>query len=227
MLGASANKIGSMIALAIFLGLTQSAMAFLLAGTWSLPFFWAALGIQTLVLSIGAGFLDPALIDERLHPPGHQDKDTFGPLILGILYPAHLALAALDVGCWHLSDTVPLLVRLPALLLLAAGWSGLMWTMRINKFFSRAVRVQHDREQTVVADGPYRLVRHPGYAFLMLALLNQALALGSWLSCLPVLVIVCQLLYRLGLEEKLLTDQLDGYQDYVASVRFRLVPYIW
>jgi len=35
-----------------------------------------------------------------------------------------------------------------------------LWAMASNPFFALAVRIQADREQTVISSGPYRLIRH-------------------------------------------------------------------
>ena len=62
--------------------------------------------------------------------------------------------------------------------------------MLVNRFFSRAVRLQPDRGQHVVTSGPYRQVRHPGYSGRLLLLLSIGRALGSWIAVVPMLLIV-------------------------------------
>lgn len=54
------------------------------------------------------------------------------------------------------------------LVTVAFGTAGIMWAMKVNRFFSTVVRIQDDRGHRVIDHGPYRLVRHPGYAFWML-----------------------------------------------------------
>lgn len=57
-----------------------------------------------------------------------------------------------------------------------------------NRFFSTMVRIQTDRGHQVCDSGPYRIVRHPGYAGNMLALPGIVLALGSAWTIIPVIV---------------------------------------
>ena len=59
--------------------------------------------------------------------------------------------------------------------------------MASNRFFSVAVRVQTDRGHRVVSEGPYALIRHPGYLAMSVAAPASALALGSWWALAPAL----------------------------------------
>ncbi len=198
----------------------------LLAGTPRLPFFWAVLAVQLLTGIIGILTLDPDLLSERMRPRG-KDKDPLGPAVLTILFLLHLGLGALDAGRWHLTDSVPFALQAFALVFCAAGWGALLWSMVVNKFFSSAIRLQPDRGQLVIEAGPYQFIRHPGYAFASVGFLTEGLVLGSWLSELPVLLIVFYLIYRTILEEQLLRKELAGYEEYSQRVRFRWIPGLW
>ena len=96
-----------------------------------------------------------------------------------------------------------------------------------NRFFSTVVRIQKDRGHTVQTGGPYRFVRHPGYASLLVSYISLPFALGSWWACIPVGVLVINLLVRTHLEDRTLHNELEGYDGYARRVRFRLVPGIW
>lgn len=52
-------------------------------------------------------------------------------------------------------------------------------------------------------------------------------ALGSLYAFMPAFVIVCLFVLRTVLEDKTLKSELDGYKEYAAEVRFRLIPGIW
>ena len=101
------------------------------------------------------------------------------------------------------------------------------WAMLVNRFFSRAVRLQLDRGQQVVTSGPYRLVRHPGYSGGLLLLLSAGFALGSWIAMTPILLMLPLMVRRTLIEESMLANALPGYADYVQRVRSRIVPGIW
>ena len=101
------------------------------------------------------------------------------------------------------------------------------WAMLVNRFFSRAVRLQPDRGQQVVTSGPYRLVRHPGYSGGLLLLLSAGFALGSWIAMAPILLMLPLMVRRTLIEKSMLANALPGYADYMQRVRSRIVPGIW
>jgi protein-S-isoprenylcysteine O-methyltransferase Ste14 len=96
-----------------------------------------------------------------------------------------------------------------------------------NKYFSTIVRIQKERGHTAQTGGPYRFIRHPGYASLMVSYLSIPIALGSWWACIPMGVLVINLLVRTILEDRTLQKELDGYINYARQVRYKLVPGIW
>ena len=101
------------------------------------------------------------------------------------------------------------------------------WAMLVNRFFSRAVRLQPDRGNQVVTSGPYRLVRYPGYSGGLLLLLSAGFALGSWIAMAPIPLMLPLMVRRTLIEESMLANALPGYADYTQRVRPRIVPGIW
>ena len=65
------------------------------------------------------------------------------------------------------------------------------------------------------------------YAGALGFLLGAPLLLGSWWGLAAALLLVLAMAVRAVLEERALTAELDGYADYAARVRYRLVPYLW
>jgi protein-S-isoprenylcysteine O-methyltransferase Ste14 len=198
----------------------------LLAGTFNLPWFWTVFAVESLIGIISIFKIDEDLLEERRKPSG-KDEDPNAPRILSILFILHYVIAALDVGRWHISDTVGTPLQIVGLLGVILGWSGLMWAMSTNRFFSSAIRLQSDRGQTVVMSGPYKYVRHPGYITASIAFIGQSLALGSWLSLVPMIIIIAILIKRTVQEETLLAANLPGYSEYQQSVPYRWCPGIW
>ena len=96
-----------------------------------------------------------------------------------------------------------------------------------NRFFSGMVRLQIDRGQKVVSSGPYRWMRHPGYAGALLTYLATPLFLDSLWAFLPVVALLIVLVIRTALEDRTLGAELEGYRDYAQRVRYRLLPGVW
>jgi len=107
------------------------------------------------------------------------------------------------------------------------GYAFAVWALAENRFFSSVVRIQTDRGHAVCDSGPYRLVRHPGYAGSILALPGIVLALGSVWTLVPAAVALIIAVARTALEDQTLQEDLPGYRDYARSVHYRLIPGIY
>ena len=101
------------------------------------------------------------------------------------------------------------------------------WAMLANRFFSAVVRIQTDRGHTVVTTGPYRFVRHPGYAAGVLGYLAMPLLLNSLWASIPALLTIGLIIARTKLEDDTLQAELPGYVDYTQQTRYRLLPGVW
>ena len=132
------------------------------------------------------------------------------------------------------AKTVPALDITPAAL---AGWLGLVvlwcgvalriWCFRtLGRYFTLTVRTS--RDQQVIADGPYRVLRHPSYSGMLLAVTGFGLFIGNWVSVIALVACVAVgLVHRIHVEEQaLLLDLGDRDRDYARS-RKRLVPFVW
>jgi protein-S-isoprenylcysteine O-methyltransferase Ste14 len=195
------------------------------AGRLDIIEFWcwlaglAAICVATLLL------IEPDLVRERMRPGGK--RPSLGYWLATLLFFADLAVAGLDRGRLHWSDSVPVWLRAVALLLFVLGWVPVIWAMRVNRFFSSAVRIQSERGQHVISDGPYRIVRHPGYTAGLIVILASGVALGSWLSAAIGLLGVPILLRRTMKEDRMLRAELPGYAEYATRVKWRLLPGVW
>jgi protein-S-isoprenylcysteine O-methyltransferase Ste14 len=146
-------------------------------------------------------------------------------MVLSISFPLYIV-AGLDhrLG-W--SPQFPVWLNIVGFFLVALGYAFGGWAMVENRFFSTMVRIQTDRGHRVCDSGPYRMVRHPGYAGNMLALPGMVLALGSVWTIIPVLIAVVIAVIRTALEDRTLQEELPGYTDYTHRVRYRLFPGIY
>jgi protein-S-isoprenylcysteine O-methyltransferase Ste14 len=218
------------IVLGLVVGLAFIALAgailFACAGRWDLPMFWAYLGVWLASMLVGMFLLDPSLIKERMHP-GPGGKDYLSVFVVTPLWLGQLALAGLDVGRFHWSDSVPPALQVAGPVAMVAGTAVAMWATAVNRFFSSVIRIQTDRGHHLITGGPYRYVRHPAYAVIPLLFVGGGLALGSWLAALVGLVIWIPILRRAALEDRTLREQLPGYTDYTQRVRYRVFPGVW
>ncbi|ASW10888.1 isoprenylcysteine carboxyl methyltransferase (plasmid) [Rhizobium sp. 11515TR] len=145
-------------------------------------------------------------------------------ILLGMI--AEIPLGALDAGRMGWS-AMPISIVLLGYILLAAGIALGTWAQAVNRFFEPGVRLQRERGQHVISDGPYAYVRHPGYVSAILVFAGLALALGSWWALIPAGWASAVLVLRTSWEDALLHGELEGYADYSRRVRFRLLPGIW
>jgi protein-S-isoprenylcysteine O-methyltransferase Ste14 len=204
---------------------------FLPAGTLAWPAGWIFLGLFfSFYLAIALWLLrhNPGLLQERarLRTSDQQgwDKVLF-PLLM--LFPfAWLIFLSLDTVRLHWSP-VPVWLQVVGAIVLVGSFALLFLTFRENAYLSPVVRIQDDRGHTVVSTGPYHYVRHPMYAAIVVFVLGTSLLLGSWSGVLLGLIFVVLLARRAVLEERTLRAELPGYDQYMAQVKYRLIPYVW
>jgi protein-S-isoprenylcysteine O-methyltransferase Ste14 len=169
----------------------------------------------------------PDLMAERLHPP--KGAKAWDRAIMSILRLAQLAryiLAGLDQR-YGWTGGFPIIAQLAAIPVCVSGYALLGWALASNNFFSQIVRIQSDRGHAVVAGGPYRYVRHPGYVGMILFELAMPILLDSGLAFLAGGLCAILWILRTGLEDRTLQAELAGYVDYARQVRYRLLPGIW
>jgi protein-S-isoprenylcysteine O-methyltransferase Ste14 len=125
------------------------------------------------------------------------------------------------------SPLFSLTVKIALLVLILAGYTLGSYAFIENAFFSAEVRVQADRGHQVVSSGPYRWIRHPGYAGSLLTTLVIPFFLDSPWAFLPAVFCIILLVIRTNLEDKTLWNELEGYRDYAMRVGYRLFPGVW
>jgi protein-S-isoprenylcysteine O-methyltransferase Ste14 len=119
------------------------------------------------------------------------------------------------------------LVQGIALVVVVLGFLWGTWAFVVNAYFSAVVRIQEDRGQTVVQDGPYRFMRHPGYTGGLVAYLAVPVMLGALWALIPAVFLILVLIIRTSMEDKTLQEELPGYSEYAKRTRYRIIPGIW
>jgi protein-S-isoprenylcysteine O-methyltransferase Ste14 len=102
-----------------------------------------------------------------------------------------------------------------------------LWAMAVNKFFEWTARIQDDRQQYICTSGPYKIMRHPGYASGIVSVLAYPFILGSWWGFVLSGILAIIIVIRTSLEDRMLQKELTGYREYAQKVKYRLIPFIW
>jgi protein-S-isoprenylcysteine O-methyltransferase Ste14 len=198
--------------------------------------WWQAWVYSLMVIAAGVGGRmwaerrHPGLMAERVKfekAPGVKTWDkVLAPLMaISVGFPL-VIVAGLDHR-FGWSPVFPLWLNILGFVLIAIGYTFAAWALAENRFFSGVVRIQTDRGHEVCDSGPYRIVRHPGYAGNILPLPGIVLALSSAWTLIPAAAALIIAVVRTMLEDRTLQEELPGYQDYAQRVRYRLFPGIY
>lgn len=203
-----------------------AAMLFIPAGTldyWQGWLLMAILFVPIFVVSVVMMLRDRELLRKRLSAKERDSKQDMVVKLSGLLFVVSFVLAGLN---WRyqwmlLPDWVVWLAAVVFVLcyLLYAE------VLRENAYLSRVVEVQEG--QHVVDTGLYAIVRHPMYTATTLLFLQMPLVLASPISFVVMLLYVPLIILRIRREEALLERELEGYDDYMRRVRYRLLPFIY
>jgi len=217
----------------VVITLLPSAIIFIAAGRVD---WWEA---WLLIVILALAMIASRVIMFRTHPElamerarWTQDRNTkdwdkrlmpiaalYGPALMWLI-------AGLDKR-WNASPPLALELEIAAFGVMILGYIISIWAFIENKFFSAVVRIQTERGHSVVSTGPYRWVRHPGYAGGLIGYLVTPIAIGTLWMYLPVMLTVVVTIARTALEDRTLQNELAGYREYAARVRYRLIPGVW
>jgi len=102
---------------------------------------------------------------------------------------------------WFLAPAVSTATeRAAGTALFAAGAAIVIWSRRVNPFFLPVTR----EPRCVMGNGPYRWLRHPGYAGFVLMAEGSFLTLGHWVGVFPLVACVGFLVARARRENRIL-----------------------
>ena len=197
---------------------------------WWEAWVYAALNILGFAVSrYLAGRRNPDLLVERsrfLRHANPEPWDKWLSPLLGLgggLMPLVAGLEArfgpvMQFGVW---------IKIIAIFVILAGFILGSYALIANRFFSGMVRIQTDRGHHVIKAGPYRWVRHPGYAGSLVTYPFIPLLLDSLWTFIPAVLSIIVIVVRTRLEDRTLQQKLEGYQAYAQEVRYRLIPGVW
>ncbi|MCR5337774.1 MAG: isoprenylcysteine carboxylmethyltransferase family protein [Lachnospiraceae bacterium] len=206
--------------------LLVAALLFIPAGTLNYPQGWLLIGILFVPMFV-AGFVmmkkNPELLKKRLNVKEEESDQRQVIYLSGLMFLAAFISAGLSFRYGLLM--LPPLASIIAAILFLAAYALYAEVLRENTYLSRTVEVQED--QKVIDTGLYGIVRHPMYMVTVVLFLTMPLVLGSVISCMIMLFYIPIIVKRIRNEEQILKNGLPGYTDYMAKVKYRLIPFLW
>ena len=206
--------------------LSMGLLLFLPAGTLDYPGAWRLLCmffIPAFFIGLVLLIAKPGLLAKRLSMREPEQEQRRILMLSSLIFAASFLLCALDFRFgW---STVPTWLSTAGCVVFLLAYAGFAELLRENEYLSRSVELQTG--QKVVSTGMYGIVRHPMYAVMIWLFLSMPLILGSYVGLIPLAFIPYVLVKRLLNEEKLLRDGLDGYDEYMKKVRYRIIPFLW
>ena len=225
--------VGRFIFSSIITILIFPAVILFLSGNWLWLEGWIfSLWFDAMVLSnmIYLYWKDPALLAERSKAPGSDNQKQWDKYLIIVIYLWALVwfiIMPLDAKRFGWSPLFPVWLKvLGGVALLPALYLIYQATVE-NTYLSTLFRIQTDRKQHVISTGVYGFVRHPLYLGCLLMTLGAPLLLGSMYGFIIGFIAVIVLVGRIIGEEKMLVNELEGYEEYKKKVKYRLVPFVW
>jgi protein-S-isoprenylcysteine O-methyltransferase Ste14 len=203
----------------------------LFAPAWTLNFweawaYWLLFSVLSTVITFYFLKHDPGLVESRLKAgpsAEHEKSQKIIQTLTAILWCALLIVPGFERH--FQSSRIPAALVLLGDALVAVGYYIVFLALRENRWAASIIEVQPG--QRVISTGPYGIVRHPMYSGGVLMILATPLALGS-LWAFVCAVLLCGIIAaRLLDEERFLSRNLPGYEDYYRKVRYRIIPHVW
>ena len=201
-------------------------LIFLPAGTFEYFGGWlfvAVLFIPVFIMGVVLFVKAPELLRKRLEEKEKENTQKIVVLLSALMFIGGFVIAGLDFRFgW---SKMPNIVVIISAVLFLFGYMLFAEVMRENAYLSRIIEVQEN--QKVIDTGLYGVVRHPMYMATVIMFLTMPLILGSWWSFLVFLIYPFIIGARIKNEEQVLTEQLEGYDEYKQKVKYRMIPFVW
>jgi protein-S-isoprenylcysteine O-methyltransferase Ste14 len=207
------------------------AIVFLAAGriNWPRGLACAAVYVVTMTMTgVIVNRCNAGLLSQRARWK-HAQTPGFDKIFLAAHVPlsfGQVAVAGLDAGRFQWLP-LPGWTFIPAAVLFVGSMTVVVWVFATNPFAETIVRIQSERGHRVISAGPYRAVRHPMYAAMLVMYPATGLMFGSGWAVAVSSLIVAMVVWRTGREDAYLRGNLPGYAEFARRVRYRLVPGIW
>ncbi|WP_270658810.1 methyltransferase family protein [Paraclostridium bifermentans] len=188
---------------------------------WEAWIFWS--GFSTITFFITFYFMkkNPEFLARRAKV--QQTKESVKTPLIFKVYYLGFVLPGIDFR-FHWSN-VELWIVISSNIIVFASYIFIFYVFKKNSYASTVIQVEN--EQNVISSGPYALVRHPMYLGMVIMSLFMPIALGSYISIIPMIFIIPITIIRIKNEEEMLLKNLNGYKAYCSKIKYRLIPFIW
>lgn len=173
---------------------------------------------------------DPELLAERYKKPGTANQKSWDKYVVyGLLigFIVWIVIMPLDAKRYEWTKYFPLWLKYLGGIELLLSFFFFYRSYTDNTFVSPLIRIQKERKQHVISTGVYGFVRHPMYLGGILLFIGTPMLLGSIYGIIIGLILLFLLVGRIIGEEKMLVNELEGYEEYKKKVKYRLIPFIW
>jgi len=127
-----------------------------------------------------------------------------------------------QVAVFHESNSI----RISGLLLTLAGFILMNWSvLALGKQFSINVTIQKNHQ--LITIGPYKYIRHPRYAGIIVFFGGVTLTFLSLISLIIVFFLFLVLIWRIKDEEKLMHEEFKEEWEEYTKKTFSLIPFVY
>lgn len=194
---------------------------------WIFIFFMLA---QVIFSVIYLSHNKPELFAERTSSFSKENQQTWDKFLLAgymVSIVLWFFIMPIDSQRLHLTKPFGFYVNLLGFVFMIVSFVIVFLSLVQNPFASHTVRIQEERGQQVISDGLYSIVRHPLYFGSCFWHFGVPLFLNSFIGLCFGVYLTLIFVFRIFGEEKMLTEELQGYTEYKKKVRYRLIPFIW
>lgn len=188
---------------------------------WEAWIFWSEFSTITFFITFYFMKKNPEFLARRAKV--QQTKESVKTPLIFKVYYLGFVLPGIDFR-FHWSN-VELWIVISSNIIVFASYIFIFYVFKKNSYASTVIQVEN--EQNVISSGPYALVRHPMYLGMVIMSLFMPIALGSYISIIPMIFIIPITIIRIKNEEEMLLKNLNGYKAYCSKIKYRLIPFIW
>ncbi len=202
------------------------AVFFLPAGTIYYWQAWLYMAVLLMPMFLVLGYFiktAPDLLERRLRMKEKEAEQKLIITLSSLYFLAIFLLPGFDRRYGWSEVSVPMVLLADFFVLV--GYGLFVLVLKENRYAGRTIEVE--AQQPVITTGPYALVRHPMYLAVLVMVVFSPLALGSYWTMIFIILLPVLLAARIRNEEKVLLRELAGYEGYMATTKYRLIPGVW